>query len=98
MLYRTQIETVGSLYHHGVAGYLRDRAAWRAQPGQDVPPEVSATGARFVLFCPSAGRYALVADLPKDTLWDALEAGTVPPWASLAGSNADGWRLYKITP
>ena len=98
LLYRSQVETVGSLYQHGIPGYLRDRAAWRVVPGEKVPPEVSATAARFVLFCPMAGRYALVRDLPKTTLWDALEAGTVPPWLSLAGSNVDGWRLYKITP
>ena len=98
LLYRTPIETVGSLYHHGVAGYLRDRAAWRAVPGAFAPPEIMAADARFILFCPKAGRYVLVQDLPKTTLWDVLEAGQVPPWLSLAGSNADGWRLYKITP
>lgn len=98
LLYRTQVETVGSLYHHGIAGYLRDRAAWRAVPGLTEPPEMQATSAGWVLFCPRPGRYALVQDLPKDTLWDALEAGTLPPWLHAAGNNADGWRLYKITP
>jgi hypothetical protein len=98
LLYRTQVETVGSLYHHGVAGYLRDRAAWRVVPGAALPPELSATGAQYVLFCPKPGRYVLVQDLPTDTLWDALEAATPPPWLTLAGTNADGWRLYKVTP
>jgi hypothetical protein len=98
LLYRTQVETVGSLYHHGVAGYLRDRAAWRAVPGAVVPPEVTATGARYVLFCQRPGRYALVQDLPRDTLWDALESGAPPPWLTSAGTNADGWRLYKVMP
>ena len=51
-----------------------------------------------MLFCPRPGRYVLVQDLPKDTLWDVLEAGTPPPWLSPAGTNADGWRLYKTTP
>jgi hypothetical protein len=98
LLYRSNVMTVGSLYHHGVAGYLRDRTAWRAQPGAQVPPEVTATQAGWVLFCATPGRYILVQDLPKDTLWDALEAGTPPPWLHLAGTNSDGWRLYKITP
>jgi len=98
LLYRTQVMTVGSLYHHGVAGYLRDRAAWRAVPGTEVPPEVRATGAAYVLFCPRPGRYALVHDLPRTTLWDALENNTPPPWATPVGSNADGWVLYKISP
>jgi hypothetical protein len=98
LLYRTQVMTVGSLYHHGVAGYLRDRAAWRAVPGAEVPPEVQATGAGYVLFCPKPGRYALVNDLPKTTLWDVLEADKPPVWLTQAGSNADGWVLYKISP
>lgn len=98
LLYRSKILTVGSLYHHGIAGYMRDRAAWRARPGPLPPSQVTATKAEWVLFCPTPGRYALVQDLPKDTLWDALEAGTPPPWLKPAGTNADGWRLYKITP
>jgi len=98
LLYRTQVKTVGSLFHHGVAGYMRDRAAWRALPGAAVPPEVSATGAAYVLFCPRPARYLLVADLPKDTLWDALEAGAPPPWLTQAGHNEDGRVLYKVMP
>ncbi len=98
LLYRTQVETVGSLYHHGIAGFMRDRAAWRSQPQPTPPPEFIATMARFVLFCPSPPRYALVQDAPPTTLWDALEAGTPPPWLRLAGRNADGWQLYKQTP
>jgi hypothetical protein len=97
LLYRTQVETIGSLYQHGLRGYLRARAAWRVAPGAQVPAAVRATKAKFVLFCPSAGRYPLVADLPKTTLWDALEAGTPPAWLQLLGSNDQGWRLYKIT-
>ena len=57
-----------------------------------------ATKAGWVLFCPQAGRYTPVADLPKTTLWDALEAGKPPVWLHLAGTNSDGWRLYKISP
>jgi hypothetical protein len=97
LLWRSNILTVGSLYHHGVAGFLRDRAAWRAAPGMVEPPEVAATGAAYVLFCTGAGRTDLVADLPKTTLWDALLGGQAPPWLSLvAGDPRTGWRLYKI--
>ncbi len=97
LLYRTQVKTVGSLYHHGLQGYLRDREAWRVVPGARVPDALRATGAQYLLFCPRAGRYALVADLPATTLWDVLAAGNPPVWLQLAGSNAQGWRLYKIT-
>jgi hypothetical protein len=97
LLWRSRILTVGSLYHHGVAGFLRLRAAWRATPGTTEPPEVAATGAQYVLFCSGAGRTDLVADLPQATLWDALLAGHMPPWLSLAAADQKtGWRLYKI--
>ena len=98
LLYRTKVETVGSLYQHGVPGFLRARAAWRAVPGDTVPFAVEAAKAGWVLFCPSPGRFILVQGLPKDTLWDALEDGTPPPWLHKAGQNADGWVLYKVTP
>ncbi len=97
LLWRSKILTVGSLYHHGVAGFLRLRAAWRSMPGDTEPPEVAATGATYVLFCTGAGRTDLVADLPKTTLWDALLAGNPPPWLMLQASDPQtGWRLYKI--
>jgi len=97
LLWRSKILTVGSLYHHGIAGFLRLRAAWRAAPGGAEPPEVAATGAQYVLFCTGAGRTDLVADLPKTTLWDALLAGAPPPWLSLSAADPrTGWRLYKI--
>ncbi len=95
ILYRTQVETVGSLYQHGVPAYLRARAAWRAAPGTAEPPEVAASGADYVLFCAGEGRSLLVADLPPETLWDALLAGRPPPWLTPAGRQA-GWVLYKI--
>jgi hypothetical protein len=98
LLYRTQVETVGSLYQHGVPAYMRDRAAWRAAPGAEMAPEITATGAVYVLFCPIPGRHVLVMDLPKNTLWDALEAGTPPPWLTPAGTDAAGWALYKVKP
>lgn len=98
LLYRTQVLTVGSLYHHGVAGYMRARAAWRAVPGAEVAPEFTAAKIGWVLFCPRPGRYALVQDLPKTTLWDALAADAPPPWLQVAGRNADGWVLYKVAP
>lgn len=98
LLWRSNVLTVGSLYHHGVAGFLVDRAAWRAVPGEAEPAAVKATNARYVLFCTKAGRSGLVADLPKTTLWDALLAQQPPPWLVPVVKNAaSGWRLYKIT-
>ncbi len=96
ILYRSQAETVGSLYQHGVPGFLRSREAWRAMPGAAEPGAVKATGAAFVLFCPKPGRYLPVSDIPPDTLWDALEADKPPQWLQPAGNDASGWRLYRI--
>ena len=98
LLYRTHIFTVGSLYHHGITGFMKDRAAWRATPGTTLPQAVAATGAKYVLFCPEAGRYLLVNDLPDKTLWDALNKSAPPPWLHATGHNKNGWTLYKIVP
>ncbi|WP_297371801.1 hypothetical protein [Acidocella sp.] len=98
LLYRAPVLTVGSLFHHGVPGYLRDRAAWRAAPGPMEPPELKAAKVAYVLFCPRAARYELVADLPVgSTIWDTLEAGNVPPWLAPVGQDSAGWRLYRVT-
>jgi hypothetical protein len=98
LLYRSKILTVGSLYQHGVPGFLRARDAWRSAAGASLPPALTASGARYVLFCPVAQRYDLVADLPKNTLWDALAAGQPPGWLRLQASDAtSGWRLYAVS-
>jgi hypothetical protein len=96
LLYRSKVETVGSLYQHGVPAFLRARAAWRVVPGTSEPQEVRATGAADILFCPQQGRYAPVADLAPTTLWDRLEASAPPPWLRLRAQNQAGWRLYEI--
>jgi hypothetical protein len=97
LLYRTGVETVGSLYHRNVAGFLRLRAAWRSLPSDGVPPEVAASGAALVLFCPAAQRSPLVGDLPPDTLLDRLNHGAVPPWLhQVAADPASGNVLYRV--
>lgn len=97
LLYRTQVLTVGSLYHRGMAGFLRLRAAWRSLPSDTVPPAVSATRASLVLVCPSPRRSLLVSDLPDDTLLDRLNRGAVPPWLKLVATDpASGNILYRI--
>ncbi len=99
LLFRTQITTVGSLYQHGVPGFLRLSNAWRTVPGATVPAAVIATKASYVLFCGSPTRYLLVADLPETTLWDTLNGNRPPPWLHLQSRDlATGWRLYKIIP
>jgi hypothetical protein len=98
LLYRTDILTVGSLYQHGLAGYFRAWNAWRSPPGTAVPPAVTAAGAKLILFCPAAERYAVVRDIAGTTLWDALQAGAPPPWAKLTATDpATGWRLFTIS-
>jgi hypothetical protein len=98
LLYRTRVLTVASLYHSGIAAYMRARAAWRSIPGDDaVPAEVRATEARWVLSCRSAARSLLVADLPPETLADRLRIGArVPPWLQPAGADAAGWALWQV--
>ncbi len=97
LLYRSEVKTVGSLYHHGLAGYLRARAAWRSPTGSVESPDVTATGATYVLFCHSIAPYAPVAGAPPGSLWDTLNAGTPPPWLTLRASDpATGWKLFVV--
>jgi hypothetical protein len=97
LLYRTRVLTVGSLYHRDMAAFLRLRAAWRSGPMDVVPPAVTATEASLVLFCPSAQRSPLVADLPPDTLLDRLNRDAVPNWLQqIAADPVSGNILYRI--
>jgi hypothetical protein len=99
LLYRTQILTVGSLYHRTPAAYMRLRAAWRAEPGDKVPEAVRATQAQFVLACKGAPRARLAKDLPKTTLLDVLSAGTPPAWLTPVVEDArSGFVLYRVEP
>jgi hypothetical protein len=97
LLYRTQILTVGSLYHRNAAAFMRLQAAWQAEPGSAVPEAVRATRARFVLACKGAPRSAMLEGLPKRTLLDQLSAGTPPPWLVPVAEDArSGFMLYRV--
>lgn len=97
LLFRTQVTTVGSLYQHGVPGFLRLSNAWRTVPGSAVPASVIATKASYVLFCGSPVRNLIVDDLPETTFWDVLNNNQPPPWLHLQSQDlTSGWRLYKI--
>ena len=54
ILYKTEVRTVGSLYHRNVDAFLRLRAAWRAAPSETVPPEIDAAEVSLVLGCENA--------------------------------------------
>jgi hypothetical protein len=97
LLYRTPVETVGSLYQRGMPGYLRLAAAWASPPGGTEPPAVKAAKAKLVLFCRRPQRTPPVAGLPDTTLWDALEAGQPPAWLHPRGQDpATGWQVFEI--
>ena len=97
LLYRTELRTVGSLYHTHVAAFMRLRAAWRSAPSEHVPEAVRATRASLLLFCPHTSRSALVADLPPNTLWDRLNRGEPPVWLEEIGEDPrSGHVLYRI--
>ncbi len=96
LLYRSGVLTTGSLYHRGIAAYMRTRAAWRSGPADVEPPSVRATEARWVLLCRGAARNRLVADLPPETLQDRLERGNIPTWLQPVGADATGWTLWRV--
>lgn len=97
LLYRTQILTVGSLYHRNQTGFSRLYAAWRSMETQDVPPSFTDARIGFVLFCRMPGRSAMVKDLPATTLLDRLGRGEIPAWlVPVAEDQASGHTLYRV--
>ena len=91
LLYRTRVRVVGGLYVRDVAGFLRQRAAWGADPGARMPEAVRASGASLVLFCRRAGGAG------GSTLAGALERGLVPDWLRLVWDDrVSGFALYRI--
>jgi hypothetical protein len=99
LLYRTRALTVGSLYHRNIVAFMRLRAAWRSLPSDTVPDAVRSTGATLVLYCSSAARSLLVADLPLDTLLDRMNQGLVPSWLHRLDADPHaGYVLYQVLP
>ena len=98
LLYRTQLSTVGSLYHRNAAGFVRLRDAWRSQgTSGHVPSAVAATGATLLLMCGTATRSSMADDGPPDTLWDEVSGRRPPPWLhELPLSPDGGFRLYQV--
>jgi len=97
LLYRTQVRTVGSLYHRDVAAFSRLRAAWRVPPSEIVPPEIDAAEISLVLGCLSPVRSPLVDDLDRMTLYDQVRIGQPPPWLERIDENpSSGQVLYRV--
>jgi hypothetical protein len=97
LLYRTQLRTVGSLYHRNVDAFLRLRAAWRSLPSEGVPDAVRQTRASLVLFCHTAERSPLVEGMSLYTLYDKLDRGEVPTWLTqVAEDKRSGNVLYQV--
>ena len=97
MLYKTRVRTVGSLYHRGMAGFLRMRAAWRTPPSETVPPAIDAAEVSLVLGCATVVRSPLVEDLAAETLLDQVRAGRPPPWLRPIDENpVSGHVLYEV--
>ncbi len=100
LLYRTRVLTVGSLYHPGIGNFMRLRAAWRSPPSEAEPGAVRAAGINLILICPDpAARPGVVADLHRETLYDQLAKGDMPPWLRLVGkAPGQGFALYAVRP
>lgn len=92
ILYRTQVRTVGSLYHRSAGNFLRLREAWR---GNGIAP-LQAAGVELVLFCPRPRAGSIVHDLPGGTLYDALLARQPPAWLVEIGRGVAGHVLYEV--
>ena len=96
LLYRTRVKIIGSLYHSGIHGFMRLKAAWAATDLDHVPDELRATGAHYVVLCPGI--------LPKNmasghraTLFERLDGRDPPVWLHpVPGEPDSGWTLYEV--
>ncbi len=97
ILYKTNVRTVGSLYHRNIGGFSRLRAAWRVAPSQTVPPEIDAAEISLVLGCLSPARSSLVAEIKTATLLDLVRTGHPPAWLRQIDENpVSGHVLYEV--
>jgi hypothetical protein len=97
ILYKTQVRTVGSLYHRDLAGFLRLRAAWRTPPSETVPQQIDAAEVSLVLGCKTPARSSLVDDVKDTTLLDQIRTGQPPAWLRQIDENpSSGQTLYKV--
>lgn len=96
LLYRTKIITVGSLYQHGIAGYLRAWYAWRT-PAPDRRAALARTKAAYILFCAGGKHRSPPTTLPATALSSVLDHNDPPPWLTRIGQNRkSGFVLYRI--
>jgi hypothetical protein len=97
ILYKSQVRTVGSLYHRDLVGFLRLRAAWRTPPSETVPPEIDAAEVSLVLGCKTPARSSLVDDVKTATLLDQIRTGHPPAWLRQIDQNpSSGQALYEV--
>jgi hypothetical protein len=97
LLYKTQVRTVGSLYHRNPEAFSRLRTAWRTPPSDTVPSEIDAAEISLVLACRSPERSPLVDDLDRATLFDQVRTEHPPPWLVQIDENPlSGYVLYQV--
>lgn len=97
LLYRTRIIAVGSLYQHGIGGYLHAWRAWRAPGNAAEPAAFVATRATYVLFCRGRQQNLLARNGRKSSLWSMLSTRRTPAWLVLVGHRrTSGFRLYRV--
>jgi len=98
LLYRTDVEIVGSIYLWNIAAAMRLRAVWRARDLDGVAAELRAANAQYVLACRGIRRAPFV-DGPETTLFDRLNRGDPPDWLHPAAeAKGSGWTLYAVPP
>ena len=90
LLWNTRARTVGTLYHRGIAGYVRLHTAW-FDPA-DPHAAVLVTQAQYVLICPQPGLAG-----PEQSLIGQLARHAPPPWLEFVAAQA-GYVLYRLTP
>jgi hypothetical protein len=93
LLYRTPHNVIAAPY--GSRGILDAWDLLAAPPGPAAMDLIRRREVDLILLCPAADPGLRPAD-PKGTLYEALETGQLPSWATEIPLETDGFRLFRV--
>jgi asparagine N-glycosylation enzyme membrane subunit Stt3 len=95
LLFRTPHNVIATPYHRNADGILDTWDLLATRSEAEAEAMIRQRGIDLILLCPQADPGLRPSD-PAGTLYEALETGHPPAWASPIPLSADGFLLYRI--
>jgi len=99
ILYRTGHKVVGTPYHRNAAAILDTYDVLSASDFEAAHRILSRRGVDYMVLCTDGPEARVYRDLPGDTLFARLEAGSPPPWlrpVPLTGRAGLSFRMFEM--